>query len=98
MLAIAGVDVVGSGGQPLDKAPPTAAFPKTPKAETRVRAARFEFAANEPASFQCALDAEALASCTSPVKRRVKHRKHTFTVIATDAAGNAARCSPTPGR
>ena len=63
-LTIAGVDIVGSGGQPLDKVPPLTAFLRTPKSKTRVRATKFEFAANEPASFQCALDAEALAPCT----------------------------------
>jgi hypothetical protein len=39
-------------------------------------------------SFQCALDAGAFASCTSPRSTTVAPGQHTFAVKATDGAGN----------
>ena len=58
VLEIAGVDVVGSGGKPLDKTAPVTAFGKTPKKKSRRKKATFEFAADEPASFTCGFDSK----------------------------------------
>ncbi len=50
----------------------------------------FSFSSDESGgSYECALDGEAFAPCSSPVKRKVKKGKHTFSVRAVDAAGNA---------
>src|SRR5207237_173382 len=52
----------------------------------------FTFAANKPGTtFQCALDAAALAACTSPQSYLgVADGSHTFTVQATDAFGRVS--------
>ncbi len=51
--------------------------------------ASFSFQANEPATFQCKLDAAAYATCTSPVSYSgLVAGPHVFTVRATDLAGN----------
>ena len=47
------------------------------------------FTATEPgSSFQCALDAGAFASCTSPQSLTVASGQHTVAVKATDGVGN----------
>ena len=47
------------------------------------------FSANEPASFACSLDGAAYASCTSPLHYAdLDPGWHTFSVRATDTAGN----------
>ena len=56
--------------------------------------ATFEFAANEPATFECSLDAAQFAHCSSPTSYSgVADGSHTFLVRAIDAAGNT---DPTP--
>ena len=49
------------------------------------------FSADEAGSgFVCKLDGKSFAACSSPQKyKRLKRRKHTFAVVATDTAGNA---------
>jgi hypothetical protein len=39
-----------------------------PFALTKSAAAAFRFAANEPATFECSLDAAAFAACSSPLE------------------------------
>jgi LPXTG-site transpeptidase (sortase) family protein len=52
------------------------------------------FSSNEPATFQCKLDAGAYAPCTSPVNLTgLTAGLHTFYVYAVDSVGNA---DPTP--
>jgi hypothetical protein len=54
----------------------------------------FQFIADEPGStFECRLDGEAFASCTSPHTLSPGEGAHTFAVRAIDLAGNA---DPTP--
>lgn len=71
---------------------PEASITDGPRATVRTKRRRaratFEFTANEPASFECSLDGEPFASCTSPFTARVKKGKHGFEVRAIDAGGN----------
>jgi hypothetical protein len=69
--------------------PPAVSWSKKPRAKTRKRKARFAFTADKPATFACQLDKRALAPCVSPYVKRVSRGRHTFSVIATDAVGNA---------
>lgn len=59
--------------------------------------AKFNFASSEAGgTFMCRVDDAAYAACTSPASvetKKLKGKKHTFSVYAVDAAGNA---DPTP--
>ena len=57
----------------------------------KARKATFSFSATEASStFTCKLDKKVTGSCRSPkAYTKLKPGKHTFTVFATDAAGNA---------
>ena len=69
VLTIAGVDVVGSGGKPLDKVAPRRRRSEDTRRRRRAgRKATFKFAANEEATFTCALDSKPAFACTSPVE------------------------------
>ena len=47
-------------------------------------------------TFECKLDNEKLAPCTSPhTTKKLKPGKHSFEVVATDAAGNT---DPSPAK
>ncbi len=61
-----------------------------PPAKTTETTAQMTFSADESVTgFRCALDAAALASCTSPVDvSNLSVGEHTFQVEATDTAGN----------
>jgi hypothetical protein len=69
--------------------PPETTITAKPRKQTRKRSATFEFASDEPGStFECSLDAAAFAACSTPhALTKLKRRKHTFQVRATDAAG-----------
>ena len=76
------------------QAPPETSIGKGPKAKVKTRKkkakARFEFQSSEPGStFVCALDAAAAVPCASPYAFKVRKGRHSLTVAATDAAGNA---------
>ena len=60
----------------------------------------FEFSSDElGATFNCALDGkQEFKPCTSPLTVSVKKGDHTFTVQATDAAGNASATTTEPSR
>ena len=77
--------LVGSGARPY--APPRTKINKHPKRHTRHRTARFSFAANEPATFECKLDRNPWTPCATPVKQKVAKGKHKFKVRATDSFG-----------
>lgn len=53
------------------------------------RTVSFRFAADEPSSFRCKLDARPYRACVSPRLYRVKAGRHAFRVVAIDRAGNA---------
>ncbi len=50
--------------------------------------AAFAFSADEDATFVCGFDGETPVSCTSPYSRALSDGPHTFSVRATDLAGN----------
>ena len=78
-------------GPCLDRVPPKTRITEMPRptVKTRKRKAKvkFEFTADEPATFSCTLDAKT-KPCSSPFKARVKKGSHVFSVVATDRAGN----------
>ena len=91
----AGIEDAGApldGGQVVDVTPPTVVFSEHPEAVVAVDSARFAFAASEPATFACRLDAAAASPCVSPVSlTALAEGPHVFVVVATDTAGNASR-------
>ena len=77
----------------VDAIAPNTTITKAPKDRIRITTRRarvtFGFSSNEAAAhFQCRMDANAWASCTSPRTFRVAKGSHTFKVRAIDAAGN----------
>lgn len=74
----------------LDKTPPGTSIASGPSGSTRSTSARFGFSSPEAgATFECKLDGSAFAPCTSPKSyTSLKNGKHTFSVRATDGAGN----------
>jgi hypothetical protein len=80
---------------PGDTAAPDTQITKGPAAKTKNRQAGFDFTSTEPGStFNCAVDGQqAFRPCTSPTAFKVARGTHTFSVQATDAAGNV---DPTP--
>lgn len=84
--AIAGADVIGTGGRA--PAPPQTTIEKGPKEVVKTKRskakARFRFAADEPASFECRLDKKPYRACSSPKKVKVRPGKHTFRVRGVD--------------
>ena len=92
-----GFTVVGWGltfetaaAPPADTSPPETEITDGPAKRTKKRKASFAFASSEPgSSFECRVDDEPFAPCTSPFEGRVTRAKHAFEVRAIDAAGNA---------
>ena len=82
----------GGGGSapPADTTPPGTSISSAPADSTNSTSASFVFASTEAAStFQCSIDGGALANCTSPDDHAgLTEGNHTFSVQATDAAGN----------
>jgi hypothetical protein len=74
----------------IDSIPPTVAITGgKPSDPSNSRSATFTFTASEPT--QCKLDAGGFATCTSPKGySNLADGQHTFTVRATDAAGNTS--------
>ncbi|QIG45148.1 hypothetical protein G5V58_22410 [Nocardioides anomalus] len=79
---------------PVDTTPPDTTIASGPARKTTKNKASFTFTSEPGATFTCRLDTKAPVACTSPFKvKRLKKGKHTVTVTARDAAGNA---DPTP--
>ena len=82
----------GSGGDEprSDTSPPDTSISSGPDGITNSTSASFEFSSTEAGStFQCSLDAGAYTDCTSPeTYTSLAEGSHTFSVHATDAAGN----------
>ena len=74
----------------VDTTAPTVTLTAKPASPTNVPAPSFSFAASESGStFSCALDGAAAAACSSPQTYGDQgNGGHTFSVRATDAAGN----------
>jgi hypothetical protein len=78
-------------GDGADTSAPDTAITKGPKKKTKKKRATFEFTGSDAravGSFQCSLDGGAFTACTSPHTVKVKKGRHTFSVRATDQAGN----------
>jgi RNA polymerase sigma factor (sigma-70 family) len=80
---------------PPDTTPPVVTIDSAPPATSTKFDATFTFSANEPgATFACSLDGAAFAPCTTPVShQRLKTGSHTFSVRATDPAGNTGEAA-----
>jgi hypothetical protein len=82
----------------IDATAPQATFTKQPprRVKTRKKKAKvtYAFAAEPGATFRCSLDGAAFAACPATVTYKVKPGKHTFQVVAVDAAGNV-QAAPT---
>ncbi|MBK5274049.1 MAG: hypothetical protein JJE30_03220, partial [Desulfuromonadales bacterium] len=79
----------------VDTTPPDTIIGGKPTAPTNNASANFSFTATEANStFECRLDGEAFAACTSPKSYTLlSEGSHTFAVRATDPAGNT---NPSP--
>jgi Lysyl oxidase len=76
----------GGGG---DDDPPNTKIKRGPRGKTPDRTPTFRFRADEPATFECKLDAKHWRACESPrTYRRRDVGRHRFKVRATDLAGN----------
>jgi large repetitive protein len=78
----------------VDTVGPTTTIAQQPTNTSNDETPSFAFTLSEPAAAQCKLDGAAFTSCTSPVTYDAADGLHTFSVKATDAAGNAG--PPTP--
>jgi hypothetical protein len=82
-----------SYGWTIDTVPPTATITQKPANPSNDTSPVFAFTASEAATFQCRLDDAAFGSCASPRSYSAGDGPHTFTVKATDAAGNTGQAS-----
>jgi subtilisin-like proprotein convertase family protein len=80
-----------------DQTPPQTSIGSKPDATVKTKgksaAYSISFSANEAATFRCSLDGAAFTACASPATGKAKNGSHTFSVVATDTAGNP---DPTP--
>lgn len=74
--------------EPVDDQLPATRITTGPAPSTTSLQATFRFTADEPATFECRLDAGKWHSCKSKRTIRVARGPHTFRVRATDEAGN----------
>jgi hypothetical protein len=75
-----------------DTTPPETTITKAPKSKSSKSKAKYRFTSSEPNStFECAFDSKTFKPCDSGKAKykRLHLGKHRFTVVATDAAGNA---------
>src|SRR5207253_8981152 len=77
---------------PLDLVPPVATITASPTTPTAQTSASFSFSSNKASStFSCQLDSGTAGGCTSPRGYSgLVTGSHTFTVTATDQAGNTS--------
>jgi hypothetical protein len=74
----------------VDTTPPDTTIDSGPSGTVTTSSATFTFSSSEPAStFACSLDGASATACTSPkAYAGLTNGDHTFSVAATDAAGN----------
>jgi hypothetical protein len=94
-FAVSATDSAGNTGPEathtwtIETGAPTAALTSAPSALSNISAATFAFSANEPSSFECALDDRGFEPCSSPATfHALGDGKHAFSVRARDAVGN----------
>ena len=93
-FTVKATDTAGNTGQSsyswtIDTVAPTASLTAKPANPSNDATPSFGFSSTEASTFQCQLDANAFAPCTSPITLgSTGDGSHTFTVKATDAAGN----------
>jgi len=79
----------------FDLVPPVTEISSYPPATSASRSGRFTFHADEPATFECRQDNGPFIPCTSPfLFADLSDGSHTFTVRATDVAGNVETSPP----
>jgi hypothetical protein len=75
-----------------DTTPPETSIGSKPDATVKTKgksaAYSISFSSNEPATFRCSLDGAPFTACASPATGKAKKGPHTFSVVATDTAGN----------
>ncbi|MGE5182986.1 MAG: Ig-like domain-containing protein [Acidobacteriota bacterium] len=75
----------------IDTAPPVVAITGEPAAASPVASGDFQFNLGDAQTATCAIDSAAAQACTSPYAYTgLADGSHTFTLNATDAAGNTA--------
>jgi DNA-binding beta-propeller fold protein YncE len=73
----------------LDVTPPETTIDSGPQGEITATSASFTFSSNESGTYECRMDAQAFAACTSPKEfTGLSLGAHTFQVRATDASEN----------
>jgi outer membrane protein assembly factor BamB len=84
-----------SGTFTADNTRPITTMGAKPADPTTATTASVTFAASEAATFQCQLDSGGFSACVSPkTYTGVAEGSHTFTVTATDTAGNTEALPP----
>ncbi len=79
----------------LDTTAPVTTIAGKPAAITNASTASFTFSANEASTFQCQIDSGGFSACASPqTYTGLTEGSHTFTVKATDTAGNTETLPP----
>lgn len=82
-------------GVPQDVTAPVTTITSAPTGATGSNSASISFTANEPATFECKIDAGSYSSCTSPKSyTSLSDGSHTATVRATDLALNVESSPP----
>lgn len=75
----------------VDRTPPTVTLTSTPPAVSALPVGTFTFSASEPSLFTCSVDGGLALPCVSPfVSLTLSDGTHTFSVTATDLAGNTS--------
>ena len=79
----------------MDAPVPDLTITSGPTGSTKDKTPTFAFRSTAPsAKFSCSLDKASPVACASPFTlKKVKKGKHTFAVVATDAAGNQSRAA-----
>jgi hypothetical protein len=78
----------------VDGTPPTVTIGQTPSNPSNSRSATFSFSVSEGLGALCNVDNAPFAPCPSPARYDdLSDGPHTFTVAASDAAGNTAQAS-----
>jgi LruC domain-containing protein len=100
-IAVIGTDSTGTHSSPatytwvVDLTPPTVTLTQTPLARTNQSTGTFAFTVtdnNPGATAQCSLDGEAATSCNASITYpNLTEGTHSFTIIATDIAGNVSQ-------